>query len=150
MCPKLEIRACSIRYADSDQDQGVLREWLAAKEKSGDVDGSIWTLPPLPNEEADDVVTTDGEEMPEAERGGITDTKSFPGNTGLRAVPLLAALLSDDPLTLDAGSAQQRGFAFHGSRFQMGSEPDKTEKIRTAYQGLQKPRPRSALAWEAL
>ncbi|HBJ83134.1 MAG TPA: hypothetical protein DDZ88_04520 [Verrucomicrobiales bacterium] len=117
----------------SADDQKTLLDWLKELEAGNQSPFHIWTLPPLVLEED---VESRSNEMETA----------FPRSVGLAAVPLLAALLADDTLTLVGLDGRGGGFQQHF----FGGGQDKTERLRNSYQSLQKPPTRAHLAWSVL
>jgi len=115
--------------------QKMLIDWLKELEAGKQSPYEIWTLPPLTEEGGE--VETPRNEMETA----------FPRSTGLAAVPLLAALLADDTLTLVGLGERGGGFQ---SRYYGGGGQDEAERLRNSYQSLDKPPTRAHLAWSAL
>ncbi len=114
-----------------EADQKLMLAWVNEMEGGKSPGYSRWTLPALPDAET------------QGERVNATD---FPHSHGLAAVPLLAALLSDDTLTsVGAANLNDRGYSFSS-----GSNDDAAQKLRNSYSQLQKPPTRAALAWSAL
>lgn len=122
------------KSALSTDDQKTLLAWLKDLESGKQVPYDIWTLPPLPDEGGE--IETRRNEM----------EASFPRSSGLAAVPLLAALLADDTLTL-VGVGGQGGYE---RNYWGGGSQDEVERLRSSYISLQKPPTRSDLAWNAL
>jgi len=115
--------------------QKMLNEWLKELEAGKQSPYDIWTLPPL---------TEEGGEV-ETLRNKVET--AFPRSLGLAAVPLLAALLADDTLTLVGLGERGGGFQ---QRFFGGGGQDKAQRLRNSYQSLHKPPTRAHLAWSAL
>lgn len=118
-----------------DDAQTALLAWLKELEAGKQPPYDIWTLPPPPAGE-------DGENEPRANEAET----AFPRSHGLAAVPLLAALLADDTLTL-VGLNQHGNFQRH---YFGGGGRDEAERLRGSYRSLQKPPTRADLAWSAL
>ncbi len=118
-----------------EAEQKVLVEWLKELESGKQLEYSRWTLPPLPDED-------DGE----VRERRISGQTAFPRSHGLAAVPLLAALLADDTLTL-VGVGMNQGYNRHSYS---GGNEDAATKLRNAYTSLQKPPTRAQLAWNLL
>ncbi|CAN5895836.1 hypothetical protein BH11VER1_BH11VER1_02180 [soil metagenome] len=120
-------------------DQESLRTWLKEQE-SGKFSGySRWTLPALPD-------AADGP-------GIAMGYTAFPRSHGLAAVPLLAALLADDTLTMVGAGAVDRGTENLNPWDNMdsfGRETDAAQKLRVEYRNLPKPSTRADLAWQSL
>lgn len=116
-------------------DQKTLLAWLKDLEAGKQPPYDIWTLPLLAEE--------DGEA---AARSNETEA-AFPRSSGLAAVPLLAALLADETLTL-VGVNDRDGM--YNDQHYWGSGQDEIERLRNAYRSLQKPPTRASVAWAAL
>ncbi len=121
-------------------DQESLLTWLKEQE-SGKFSGySRWTLPALPD--ADD---GPGKAM------GYT---AFPRSHGPAAVPILAALLADDTLTVVGVEAADRDTGYMSSWDNVDPfghrEIDAADKLRAMYRYLPKPSTRADLAWHLL
>lgn len=118
----------------SDADQKVLLAWVQELEAGKQLEYSRWSLPALTNE--------DGEENRAVQGNGA----AFPRSHGFAAVPLLAALLGDDTLTLvDLNRGQGMGSGSFGGR-----DEDAVTKLQNAYNALPKPMTRAQLAWNLL
>jgi hypothetical protein len=117
----------------ADADQQVLREWLEEREAGQPSSHRRWTLP----------LQEGGEAMAEGEAEA-----GFPGNRGLEAVPLLAALLADETLLFPAATD---GSGSSSSYFERGyGDEDPEERLKQIYRDLPKPPSRSGFAWAAL
>lgn len=113
---------------------GIVEAWIKDTEAHGSVERyDCWLLPPI------------GERAP--------PQKSFPASLGLAAVPLLAAMLGDDTLTLSTPSRSGMGYEGVGYNFDpFGGGNDSTDEdgqvtaLHRIYQQLPRPFTRSELA----
>ncbi|WP_395753577.1 hypothetical protein [Prosthecobacter sp.] len=122
----------------SEKEQAVLTAWLQDLDAGKSTDHSRWTLP-LPSGEAG------------AEDQEDKDSRaSFPRNYGIAAVPLLAAILGDETLTLAGLNVRQSQSFGLGGHVNFGGHADAAELLRSAYGRLQTPSTRSQLAWSLL
>lgn len=111
------------------EDQRTLLGWLKELEGGKRSPYGIWSLP-----------------LPQEQRGGTETETAFPRSVGLAAVPLLAALLADDTLTLVSTGGGRGGY---GEQFwDIGG--DEEDRLRNFYKSLQKPPTRANLAWATL
>jgi len=110
-----------------EADQKVLLTWIAELESGKQPPYSRWVLPPLEGQRQ-----MDGEQ-----------TTTFPASHGLKALPMLAALLTDETLTTSMN-------VYGGGMFYGVSGSDAAEKLRSAYSQLMKPSTRAELAWSSL
>ncbi len=118
----------------SDADQKVLLAWLQDLEAGKQLDYSRWTLPLAANDDGGEVPSLPGNQS------------AFPRSHGFAAVPLLAALLGDETLTLvDLNRFQ----GMSGSYGYSGNE-DAATKLQRAYVMLSTPQTREQLAWGLL
>ncbi|WP_395745500.1 hypothetical protein [Prosthecobacter sp.] len=135
----------------AEADQKVLLAWLQDLEAGKQLDYSRWTLPsPAKN---------NGDDDEDEDSGGDSDpfagnpahpgrAAGFPRSHGLAAIPLLAALLADDTMTL-VNLNQGRHYGGYSHSFG-GAEPDAVTKLQQAYKALPKPQTRAQLAWHLL
>lgn len=110
-----------------EAEQKVLSTWVTELESGKQPPYSRWVLPPLEGQRQ-----MDGEQ-----------TTAFPASHGLKALPMLAALLTDETLTTSMN-------AYGGGSFFGASGSDAAEKLRSAYSQLMKPSTRAELAWSTL
>jgi hypothetical protein len=123
-----------------EADQKLLLAWLKEMESGKQPSYWRWTLPPIEGQEDGDPF------VPDSRRAMSGNSAAFPDSHGLKAVPLLAALLTDDTLTA-AGTAMHD----HYSRgFYSGGDEEAVTKLRMAYNSLTKPHTRAELAWQTL
>lgn len=137
--PPLAARAAQL----TSEEQKTLLAWLKDLEEGRSDEGlqTLWTLPPGPQDESEeDEGERDSSMTPAKAEAGATP---FPRSLGLAAVPLLAALLADETLTLagfsddgEDGMDSLRGFShtFYGGR-----DMEPADALRQAYSNLSKP-----------